>query len=91
MLLRSRELAFSFIIYTPLALERGPEVSTAGPHYSTERNGTELVVALLYGTERNGSLRIIGGKLREILEMGSRIMDNKDCLKHALLCLVVMT
>ena len=24
-----------------------------GPHYSTERNGTESVVALFYGTERN--------------------------------------
>ena len=27
--------------------------ATFGPHYSTERNGTESVVALFYGTERN--------------------------------------
>ena len=27
--------------------------SQKGPHYSTERNGTESVVALSYGTERN--------------------------------------
>ena len=41
---------FSFIFYDFASTD---SIAYVGPHYSTERNGTESVVALFYGTERN--------------------------------------